>query len=158
MLEYLEGWLRTEVAPEGLRQFYTLEREHRVPTRPLAPGRPPRPVVARLLHYKDRDILLRKAHKAGPYRVGNSTVSLYPDYTFDVQRHRASFLEAKKALRKEDIQYSLLFPARLKVMLDGSTSFYSSPEEVWSWLELYRAGTEGRRDGGMKPTEKSGPQ
>lgn len=72
MVEYLEEWLKTTVASEGLSPFYTLERSHRVP----APGNPPTPVVARLLHYKDRDLLLQKARSEGPYQVGNGKVTL----------------------------------------------------------------------------------
>lgn len=41
MLGYLETWLRTEVADDGLSTFFTLERAHRVPARAPLPGRPP---------------------------------------------------------------------------------------------------------------------
>lgn len=157
IIDYLEQWLRTVVAPEGLTPFYTLERAHRVPARPLAPGRPPRPVAARLLHYKDRDLLLHKPPTAGPYRVDNINVSLFPDYTLDVQRHRASFLAVKKALRDEGIQYSLMFPARLQVTLDGKTFFHNDPDEAWSWLETYRAGTDGKGGTREQTAETSRP-
>lgn len=140
MMGYLETWLKTEVAPEGLSSFYMLERVHSVLARPLAPGRPPTLVVARLLHYKDRDHLLAAARATGPYNVGNGRVTLFPDYTLEVQRKRASFLAVKKALRDEGLQYSLMFPARLRVTLNEKTHFHDSPEEAWDWLELYKAG------------------
>lgn len=137
MVEYLENWLKTMVATAGLSPFYTLERAHRVPACPPVPGHPPRPVVARLLHYTDRDLLLRKARAEGPYQVANGKVTLFPDYTFDVQRRRSSFLAVKKELQSEGLQYSRLFPARLRI----STHFCDSPEEAWDWLEAYRSGT-----------------
>ena len=58
MVDFLEKWLRTEVAPEGLSPFYALEQAHRVPTRSPIAGAVPRPIVARLLHFKDRDHIL----------------------------------------------------------------------------------------------------
>lgn len=151
MVAYLETWLRTEVAPQGLTQFYTLERAHRVPARSLSAGLPPRPVIARLLHFKDRDVILQQARTLGPFQVENLKVSIYPDYTLEVQRHRSSFLEVKKALRKEGIQYSLLFPARLKLILDGTTLFFETPNEAWDWLDTYR----GSRDRGGEATDSA---
>lgn len=85
MVAFLENWLKTVVAPEGLSSFFTLERAHRVTAKPLAPGRPQRPVVASLLHFRDGDLLLQKARTDGPFTVGNSKVSLFPDYTLEVQ-------------------------------------------------------------------------
>lgn len=68
-MTFLENWFRTAMDPEGLTAFYTIERAHRVLAKPLAPGRPPRPVVARLLHFRDRDLLLQKARMGGPFAV-----------------------------------------------------------------------------------------
>ncbi|KAJ1157232.1 hypothetical protein NDU88_009947 [Pleurodeles waltl] len=41
---------------------------------PPAPGRTPRPVVAKLLLYKDRDLLLQRARETGPFEVENRRV------------------------------------------------------------------------------------
>ena len=38
LVEYLEDWLRTAVATEGLSAHYALERAHRVPAHPPRPG------------------------------------------------------------------------------------------------------------------------
>ncbi|KAJ1191730.1 hypothetical protein NDU88_001046 [Pleurodeles waltl] len=147
MMKFLEEWLRTVVAPGCLTPFYTLERAHRVPSRPLAPGRPPHVVIARLLHYRDRDILLQRAREVGPFKVANGEVTLFPDFTLDVQTKRASFLAVKRALRDEGIQYSLLFPAKLKVPIDGKTTFFQTSEGAWEWLEA-RGAQVGRHASG----------
>ncbi|KAJ1162936.1 hypothetical protein NDU88_003400 [Pleurodeles waltl] len=42
-------------------------------------------------------------------------------------------------MREAGIQYSLLFPARLRVILEGHTTFLQTPEEAWKWLETYMA-------------------
>ncbi|KAJ1215536.1 hypothetical protein NDU88_003144 [Pleurodeles waltl] len=48
--------------------------------------------------------------------------------------------ELKRALREEGLRYLLLFPSKLKVMLDGGTHFFQEPDEVWAWLETYHKG------------------
>ncbi|KAJ1113493.1 hypothetical protein NDU88_001736 [Pleurodeles waltl] len=58
-----------------------------------------------------------------------------------VQSRRATFLGVKRALREEGLRYSLLFPAKLKIISDGTTHFFQEPDEAWAWLESYRAGT-----------------
>ncbi|XP_069075335.1 dendritic cell-specific transmembrane protein [Pleurodeles waltl] len=130
MVGFLEEWMRTVVTPGGLTPFFTLERAHRVPSRPLEPGRPPRVVVAKLLHYRDRDTLLQRAREAVPFNVANGEVTLFPDFTLDVQTKRASFLAVKRVLREEGIQYSLLFQAKLRkgILVDPNVKHYNTYE------------------------------
>ena len=144
MSKYLEIWLKTEVVAEGLTQFFALERAHRVPARQPLPGQPSRAVVAKLLHFRDRDVILQVARTHGPYMVENCKVSIFPDYTLSVQRQRTSFLAVKRELRESGIQYALMFPARLRIMVDGDSRFYTEPQAAWDWLELYKSGKDGR--------------
>ena len=65
MVDFLENCLRHTVASEGLSTFYALERAHRVPTQLPIVGSAPRPIVAQLLHYKDRDLILAQARLRG---------------------------------------------------------------------------------------------
>ncbi|KAJ1155681.1 hypothetical protein NDU88_008410 [Pleurodeles waltl] len=128
-------WLRSSI----ILFIFALERAPRVPARALAPGRPPRVVVAKLLHYRDRDLLLRRAREAGPFRIANGTVTLFPDFTAEAQNKPASYIAVKRALRDEGIQYSLLFPARLRVVTEDRSTFFQTPDEAWQWLKLHKA-------------------
>ncbi|KAJ1092215.1 hypothetical protein NDU88_005327 [Pleurodeles waltl] len=40
-----------------------------------------------------------------------------------------------RKLRALNLSYSLLFPARLRVVDDSATHFFGTPEAVWDWLE-----------------------
>ncbi|KAJ1203981.1 hypothetical protein NDU88_007762 [Pleurodeles waltl] len=133
-----------------LTPFFALKRVHRVPAQRLQPGRPPRPVVAKLLHYRDRDLLLQTAHVAGPFMVEGRQKSIFPDFTADVQAKRATYAVVKRALREEGITYALLFPYRLKPMVDGTIHFFQDPEEAWAWL----AGTISIRHDWVPKTER----
>lgn len=54
--EYFESWLLNVFGKETLSPLFAIERAHRVPMRPLPPGAPPRTVLIKLLHFKDRDV------------------------------------------------------------------------------------------------------
>ncbi|KAJ1188777.1 hypothetical protein NDU88_005534 [Pleurodeles waltl] len=55
--------------------------------------------------------------------------------TAAVQRRRASFVGIKKCLHQAGLTYSLLFPARLKVI---ASIFFTEPTDSWDWVELCR--------------------
>lgn len=133
---FVEQWLRTNISSEGLTSHFSVERAHRLPSRPPEPGRPPRPLIARILDYRDRDTLLRAARERAPIVFENKTISLYPDFTLAVQKSRATFLEVKRKLRLHNLKYALLFPARLKVIHNQKALFFDTPDEVADWLDI----------------------
>lgn len=59
-------------------------------------------------------------------------VSIYPDFSPDLQKQRAKFGEAKCKFQRLKISYVLLYPARLQVNTTGGTVF-DSPEGVEDW-------------------------
>lgn len=72
--QFVEDWLRDHFAKEDLTPLYSVERVHRVPPRPPQPGVPPRPLIARILHYKYRDTILRAARENAPVQFENKTI------------------------------------------------------------------------------------
>ncbi|KAJ1100542.1 hypothetical protein NDU88_005624 [Pleurodeles waltl] len=81
------------------------------------------------------------ACEKGPFQVDGGIATFFPDFTLAVQNRRATILEVKRALREEGLRYSLLFPSKLKVILDGNTHFFQEPDEVWALLEAYHKGS-----------------
>ncbi|KAJ1154812.1 hypothetical protein NDU88_007555 [Pleurodeles waltl] len=57
--KYVENWLCTVVAPNGLSDLFVVEKAHGVLPRRLVPGALPRPIVEDILNFRDRDPLLR---------------------------------------------------------------------------------------------------
>ena len=94
---------------------------------------PPRAIIARILNFRDRDTILRAARKVQELRLQNSRIMIFPDYSRAVQSRRRSFEEVKQKLRTMNIQYMLLFPARLKVIYHSKTLFFDSPNQAWEW-------------------------
>ncbi|KAJ1100797.1 hypothetical protein NDU88_005872 [Pleurodeles waltl] len=85
MASYLDAWLRSVVAPEGLASFFALERAHREPAKSPPPGAPPRTLIAQLLHLKDQDYLLQQARLLENLMAENSRVSVFSDFSKEVQ-------------------------------------------------------------------------
>ncbi|KAJ1138709.1 hypothetical protein NDU88_005090 [Pleurodeles waltl] len=92
-------------------------------------------MIAHILNYKDRDSILRAARDTDTARIENQKISIYPDYTNREQVARKAFLEAKAKLHSMGLRYMLLYTARLKVILEGTSCFFDIPKDVWQWLE-----------------------
>ncbi|KAJ1171566.1 hypothetical protein NDU88_003427 [Pleurodeles waltl] len=135
LAEFLEQWLREGLAGDGLSPFFAIERAHRVPARPPPPGTPPRPIIAKLLHYRDRDYLLHQSRTKGDRTMDNHKVRIFPDFSREVQKQRATFSAAKQKLSQLGLQYGMMFPAKLRVVTKEGTQFFTTAEEVWQWLD-----------------------
>lgn len=69
-------------------------------------------MLARLLNYKDRKIILRLAREIGYVHFNGTKVSFYPDFSAEVQRKKAKFAEVKMRLQKIQVTYAMLFPGQ----------------------------------------------
>ncbi|KAJ1098411.1 hypothetical protein NDU88_003522 [Pleurodeles waltl] len=116
---YAETWLRGLVPAGTLSSFFSVEHAHRIPTRAPPLGSGPRPFILCLLHFADRDNILRSVRSSSPPRVENAQVMLVPDYTLAVQKDCASYLLLKRKLRNLNLKYSLLFPGKLRIIANS---------------------------------------
>lgn len=145
---FFESWLMEVMGKNILSPFFAIERAHRVPARPPPPGAPPRPILMKLLHFRDRDAILRAAREKGDITLQGRKVSFYPDFSNEIQKKRLQFLDIKKRLRGLEVPYSMQYPAKLRVVALGSTHFFETPQEALTWLDsneksLRRAGSPG---------------
>ena len=134
-IEFLEGWLRETFGATTFSPFFGIKRAHRVPFKPRLPSERPRPLLVKMFNYTDKVTLLRKAREKGEILYNGVKVSLYQDFSPDLQRRRAEFIPIKRTLQKHKLPYALLYPARLRVSTLGGTSFFDSPASTVKWLE-----------------------
>lgn len=73
--------------------MFSIERAHRVPFRAPPAGGFPRPLVMKFLNYKDKVSLLWKAREAGNVLFNGVKISFYSDFSPDLQRCRAEFIQ-----------------------------------------------------------------
>lgn len=128
MEHYIETLLKDVFGSEHLSSMFVVERAHRsLAPRPI-PGALPRPIIARLLNYRDRDAILQLAREKGPINHQGNNPSFFPDFTVAVQAARCEYGTVKKFLQTERIPYAMLYPARLQVGPEGNFKIFSTPK------------------------------
>lgn len=94
----MEKWLRSLFPDADFSPAFVNERAHRIPAITPKPGPPPRQLLARLLNCKDRNLVLHKARQKGTIKYENAKVSIFPDFSLELQKQRATFNEVKQRL------------------------------------------------------------
>lgn len=149
--DFIEAWLADTFGKNNLTPFFSVERAHRVPSRPPPPGGQDRPFLLKLLHYKDRDIILRLARQKVDMEIQGAKISIYPDFSAAVQKQRAKFTEVKRRMRAIPLVYSMLYPAKLRVVADGAVHFFDSPNMAVNWLDRHERRLRGEPRGQSPP-------
>ena len=67
--------------------------------------------------------------------IDNSRISLFPDFSAEVQKQRAQFNDVKKRLRFLELQYAMLYPARLRVVARNEVHFFEKPAQAMQWMD-----------------------
>lgn len=133
--DFIEQWLVTLFGKDAFTPRFSVERAQRTPTRPLPLGHHHRPFLARLLNYRDWEIILRLARERQDKRNNRAKVSFFPDFSAEVQRQRSTF-EVKKRLQQLQLTYAMLYPARLQFTILGQTHFFEKASEASTWLDV----------------------
>lgn len=85
---------------------------------------------------------------SGALVMDNTKMSLFLNYSAEVQKKRAKFTNVKRRLRTLNLQYTMLFPAKLRVVANGEAHFFEKPAAATQWLDreerLLRARTPPR--------------
>ncbi|KAJ1081373.1 hypothetical protein NDU88_001555 [Pleurodeles waltl] len=109
------------------------------------PGQPPQQgalmhtIIVRTLNFRDRDAILQAARSHDDLQLDNTFIRFFLDFTLRVQRQQKNVDAVKKALRAKEVKYAMLFSAKVPGGADGKTWYFTSREEVWDWLEGWRA-------------------
>ncbi|KAL7402137.1 hypothetical protein ABVT39_010314 [Epinephelus coioides] len=123
-----------------------IERAHRSPTFRTPGDKRPRPILIRLLKCQDRDKILRMAaktsrEKGGPITFKGEAVTFFPDLSANLVKRRKEYNHVKKELHAKKLQFSLLHPATLRVVLpNGEKKLFKSPEAAASFLRVFPGG------------------
>lgn len=142
--EFLEEWLKVHISPGTFTDMFAIERAHRVPCKAPPKGTIPRPMIAKILHFREN---ILKGARAGPeLKFNNYWISIYADFSATTQKQRASFYQIKKRLRDLNLIYSMLYPAKLRIVDNGKVHYFTTPTEASEWLDA-----RGRPRGGISP-------
>lgn len=82
---YLESWL-LDIVARMFPPLFAVEHTHRAPSRPPQPGGTPRPMLAKLLHYHDRE--MGCCNRRGNVLIYNIMAPEYPFTLTSWRRYR----------------------------------------------------------------------
>lgn len=130
----------TEVfGPDSFPTPLVVDRAHRINIQMRSPNTP-RPLIARIHHYQNKELLLKLAREKGRLLYHGTEIHIFPDYSPEVSQKRAAFYEVKSQLRSAGYSYRMFFPAKLQITdKKGQKITFSTPEEV----KLFLANTQG---------------
>ncbi len=134
---FLENWLPEALDMEPLRKPLAIERAHRIGyMRKTAADTKsiPRVMIVKFLDYRDKKRVMRAARAKKDVLFQNHRIMFFPDLSAEVNKQRRQFDEVKKKLRAKGLMYGFIFPARLRVTVDGHTHVFQSPSEVNDFL------------------------
>lgn len=138
MERYVEKLLTDLLGAETFSNVFIVERAHRSLGPRPRPGAPPRPIIAKLLNYRDRDAALRVARERQVLSFEGSTLSLYPDFTAQVQEARRHFVPMKRQLKEMGLEYAMLYPARLRVRKQNIDHVFTDPQTLKKALQEWK--------------------
>lgn len=75
--------------------MFSVERAHGILSKPPPPTAPPQTFIAKLLNYHDRDTVLWLSIEKGLILCGNAQISVYPDFSVEIEKIWAVFTFAK---------------------------------------------------------------
>ncbi|ROI15273.1 LINE-1 retrotransposable element ORF1 protein [Anabarilius grahami] len=113
-----------------------VDRAHRSLQPKPAVGEKPRTILARIHHFKEKKLILRRG-RMQPLEYKGKRVLIFPDYTTEVMSQRNAFRDVMQSLRKKGIKFTLRYPARLQIHQHGAKAptVFKDPTEAARFAE-----------------------
>lgn len=112
-----------------------LDRCHRVLTRRPPPDQRPRAVIIKLHYFQDKVRVMQAARNTHPLLHNGAQIMIFEDLSVAVMKKRQEFYQVKQRLREREISFAMMYPATLRIRLDGQEKFLKSPKEVAAFLD-----------------------
>uniref|UniRef100_A0A8D0AZL0 L1 transposable element RRM domain-containing protein n=1 Tax=Sander lucioperca TaxID=283035 RepID=A0A8D0AZL0_SANLU len=137
---FIESCLGEIFGTDAFPRALTVDRAHRVAIQ-RRQGGTPRPFIACIHHFQMKQRIMQLAREKSPLSYRGSEIHIYADYSAEVAKKRSAFTPVKVQLRAAGYRFSLLFPAKLRVIVDGTRHEFNSPTEAATFLENDRQST-----------------
>nr|XP_014349720.1 PREDICTED: uncharacterized protein LOC106705277 [Latimeria chalumnae] len=119
----LADLLNNELDPVG-------ERAHRSLRPKLGPNEKSRTIILKMLKSLDKEKLVIAARKKGQLEYRGQKFYIFQDFLADLLRRRAEYNDLWSKLQTAQIQYGILYPAKLRIMYEGQKNVFGSPGEA----------------------------
>uniref|UniRef100_H2ZT81 L1 transposable element RRM domain-containing protein n=1 Tax=Latimeria chalumnae TaxID=7897 RepID=H2ZT81_LATCH len=118
--------------PLGESDSIEVERAHRTRGLKPPPDQCPRPIIARLLHFQDRERILELAREAGEiyWWWWWGGIMIFPDMSRELAAQKKRFTPARRRCMELGLRYALQYPAVLRVTVESRMYRFDDPEEA----------------------------
>jgi len=130
---FLEKWLPDALGPETFPDPLIIERAHRLPGAPQSSA--PRVMILKFLNFRDKIRVMQAARKKGKIMYEGHHVMLFQDISTELHKKRKRFDDVKQRLRVLKIDYSIIYPAKLKLFHGGKPRVFADPADVESFIK-----------------------
>lgn len=135
LTRFLQEFLSEVLGPENFTSPPVIDRAHRSLALKPKKGERPRPIIARLHYFAEKERILGISRGKGRLLYQQSPVHIFPDLPAEVSKLRAAFNPVKAKLREAKMDYSLFFPAVLSVNIDGVRHKFNTPEAAEKFFQ-----------------------
>lgn len=140
-VKFFERWIPEFLQMDTKAGRLKLDRAHRSLALKPGTGQRPRPLIVKFHNFTDKQRVMEAARRLGSRRSNQEgtthkepRISFFNDYSVEVVRRRKAFDDIKARLRNMNMDYALLYPATLKVMVNGTQRRFDTPKEAASLL------------------------
>uniref|UniRef100_H2ZWD8 L1 transposable element RRM domain-containing protein n=1 Tax=Latimeria chalumnae TaxID=7897 RepID=H2ZWD8_LATCH len=116
--------------PLGADDSIVVERAHHTLGPRPPPDQRPRPIIARLLCFQDRERILRLAREAGELHWRGGKIMIFPNMSRELAAQRKLFTPARRCCMELGLRYALQYLAVLRVTVNGRQRKFEDPEEA----------------------------
>uniref|UniRef100_A0A8C5QRW1 Uncharacterized protein n=1 Tax=Leptobrachium leishanense TaxID=445787 RepID=A0A8C5QRW1_9ANUR len=128
--EWASVWLPSHLGYNIESCPVAVERVHRLgPDLNSTAGRP-RPVIMLFLNYTNKTKILQAYYRLRNLDYQGATLQLFQDFSAALSTKRRAFSSLCSKLVAQNIRFSLLYPARLLVVFNGTTHYFDTPREA----------------------------
>lgn len=132
-VQFFEKWIPDHLQITTKAGRIKMDRAHRS----LAPkpglNQRPRSVILKFHNFTDKQRVMEAARRVGGDK--SPRVLFFNGFSAALVKKRKAFDQVKARLKEKKIDYALLYPAILRVMVDGKPKKLSSPEEASAFVD-----------------------
>lgn len=136
---YMSNFFADVLGADVFQSPPLLDRAHRIgpkPSNPNAGGLKPRVFIVRFHYYQDKERAWRWGivNKKQLTHDGRN-IYIFPDFNASVAKKRAAFTNMRRCLKEKGVQFSLRFPAQLRIDHGDEKLHFNSPMDAQSWFD-----------------------
>uniref|UniRef100_A0A8C2GYB9 L1 transposable element RRM domain-containing protein n=1 Tax=Cyprinus carpio TaxID=7962 RepID=A0A8C2GYB9_CYPCA len=123
----------------GKESFTTppaIERAHRSPMHRTKDSARPRVILVKCLSLLDRHKILQLAWEKKQLEYNGDRIHIFPDFSAALLSKRRQFDDIKKQLQQRKLEYTLIYPATLRIIFNGKPLLFKTPAEANNFLQV----------------------